>query len=63
MKRTFSSWLQGRGESTPPKRRKSTMVLYIIVRLELPPATTCDGSTQSSSAKISRSSASPSRPP
>ena len=37
------------------------MTSCIIVRLELPPATTWSGSTQSSSANISRSSAQPAR--
>ena len=39
------------------------MTSRISVRLELPPQTTCPGSTHSSSAKISRSSGSPSSPP
>ena len=47
---------QGRSLSTPPLSHRSVSTSRIITRLELPPATTCSGSTHSSSANISRSS-------
>ena len=63
MKVTFSSWPHGRSLSTPPLSQRSVSTSRIITRLELPPATTCSGSTQSRSANIARSSAMPSSPP
>ena len=60
---TFSSSFHGRGESTPPCSRCCTSTSCIIVRLELPPATSWSGSTQSSSANSSRSSRRPFSPP
>ena len=60
---TFSSCDHGRSLSTPPLSHRSVMTSRIITRLELPPATTCSGSTHSRSANISRRSRIPSSPP
>ena len=60
---TFSSWDHGFGESGPPCDSSQLTTWYIIVRLELPPATTCAVSTPSRSANTSRISVRPSSPP
>ena len=63
MKVTFSSAPHGRTLSTPPLSHRSVSASRIITRLELPPAASCSGSIQSSSAKILRIAAMPWSPP